>query len=122
MTTEKKRILVVDDEACVTRQIKRNLEQTQEFVVAEENQANNALKTARNFKPDMIILDVMMPEMDGGALASEFQSSATFKNVPIVFLTAAVTREEEGMRGGERFLAKPVNTLTLVQCLKENLR
>ena len=63
---EKKRILIIDDEAGFTRMVKLNLEKTGQFEVREENKATYALAAAREFKPDLIILDVIMPTMDGG--------------------------------------------------------
>ncbi len=125
MNAAKKHILVVDDEPKITRQIRLNLELTEEYQVREENNASHAVRTAAESAPDLILLDVMMPGIDGGALASEFRANPKFRNIPIVFLTAAVTAEEvrksRGWRGGERFLAKPVDPNELIQCLHEML-
>jgi len=125
METEKKRILVVDDEASITRLLKLNLEQTNEYVVRGENDSKRAMATAEEFQPDLILLDVMMPGIDGGELASRFQDNPKFKNVPIVFLTAAATKSEVYARGcnvgGLPFLAKPVEISEVVACLKKHL-
>jgi two-component system OmpR family response regulator len=73
----------------------------------------------------LILLDVMMPGLDGGTLSSYFLESPKFKDVPVVFLTATVTKEEVlshgGLIGGLPFLAKPVNIAELVACLEQNL-
>jgi len=69
----KKRILVVDDDPKITRQIRFNLELTGEFQVQEENRATHALIAARGFLPDLILLDVIMPGIEGGDLASEIR-------------------------------------------------
>src|SRR5512137_1398985 len=100
MNDEKKRILVVDDETSITRLLKLNLEQTGDYLVRTENSSKAALHTAEEFGPDLIFLDVMMPDVDGGDLASRFQADPRFKAVPIVFLTATVTREEVRARHG----------------------
>jgi len=125
MNITKKRILVVDDEAPITRLIRLNLEQTGEFEVREENHATHALEAALKFLPDLILLDVLMPGVDGGQLASQLQQSPRFRGVPIIFLTAAVTREEvnshDGYIGGMPFLAKPVDIPELVSCLRHHL-
>ncbi len=125
MSTSKQRILVVDDEASFTRLLKLNLEQTGGYEVLVENSAVEALAAARRFKPDLVLLDVMMPEMDGGSLAAQLRSSAALENVPIVFLTAAVKKEEvesrRGQIGGFPFLAKPVDLAELVEFLREFL-
>ena len=125
MNDEQKRILVVDDEPSITRLLKLNLEQTGDYVVRTENSSKEALTAAEAFRPDLILLDVLMPGMDGGNLANVLQTSPTTRNVPIVFLTAAVTREEvrsrRGLIGGLPFLAKPVNLQEVLGCLERHL-
>lgn len=123
MSNPKKRILVVDDEPPVTRGIRRILEDTGEFEVREENRSTHALIAAREFLPNLILLDVKMGVVDGGELASKFRENSKFRDVPIVFLTALVTREEaiKSHPGGERFLAKPVKVEDLIACLHEEL-
>ena len=125
MNSEKKRILVVDDEPSITRLLKLNLEQTGHYEVATENASWAALTAAEQFRPHLILLDVMMPGLDGGNLASMLQASPGLKGVPIVFLTAAVTREEvrarHGLIGGSPFLAKPVDLREVLDCLGQHL-
>lgn len=125
MNTERKRILVVDDEAANTRLLKLYLERTNDYEVLEVNDARIALATADEFHPQLILLDVMMPGMDGGELATCFKASPKLKDVPIVFLTAAVTKGEVkagyGMVGGHPFLAKPIILTEVVTCLKFHL-
>ncbi len=125
MNNETKRILVVDDEPSITRLLKLNLEQSGDYEVATENVSRAALATAEKFSPDLILLDVMMPDLDGGNLASAIQASPRLKGVPIVFLTAAVTRQEvrerRGLIGGLPFLAKPVNLQEVLTCLQQHL-
>lgn len=125
MALEKQRILVVDDDPKITRLLRLNLELTGDYQVKEENRALHALTTAREFHPDLILLDVLMPGLDGGSVAEHFQRSADLKHVPIIFLTAAVTRDElrsrAGVVGGLPFLAKPVDLHEVVRCLQERL-
>src|SRR6202163_3259249 len=114
----KKRILLIDDEASNTRPMKVNLGRTGRYEVQTENNALHALETARQFKPDLIFLDVMMPELDGGQVAGQIEADPELKNVPIIFLTAIVTRNETGAKGvvkaGRKFIAKPLNLEALV--------
>lgn len=81
------------------------------------------MAAAEEFQPDLILLDVMMPGIDGGELASRFQAHPKLKSVPIVFLTAAATKAEVYARGGKvgglPFLAKPVELSEVVSCLKQ---
>lgn len=116
-----KRILIVDDEATFTRMVRLNLEQTKRYVVREENRAPLALTTAREFKPDLILLDVIMPGVDGGELASRIKADAVLKSVPIVFLTGTVTKQEAAagaVTGGYPLLSKPVSLKSLVECME----
>jgi two-component system OmpR family response regulator len=125
MNSEQKRILVVDDEPSITRLLKLNLEQTGDYLVRTENDSKAAGAAAEQFRPDLILLDVMMPGLDGGEVASALRAHPAIQGVPIVFLTAAVTREEvrarHGLVGGEPFLAKPVNLREVLGCLAEHL-
>ena len=122
---EKKRILAVDDRSTNTRLVKLCLEQTDQYVVREENNATAALAAAEQFNPHLILLDVMMPGMDGGELAAAFRVNPRLKAVPIVFLTATITKGEVvangGQIGGNFFLAKPIVLTEMVACLKHHL-
>jgi len=123
--TGKKRILAVDDRANNTRLVKLYLERTNDYVVREENDPQAALAAAEQFQPHLILLDVMMPGLDGGDLAACFEASPKLKAVPIVFLTAAVTKGEvaagRGQIGGHSFLAKPVVLTEMLACIKHHL-
>jgi DNA-binding response OmpR family regulator len=125
MKRNKKRILVVDDEPSITRLLKLNLEETNDYEVRTENDAKAAVASAEDFQPDLILLDVLMPDLDGGELASRLQASPKLKGVPIVFLTAAATKKEVYARGGKvgglPFLAKPVDLAEVVACLNQHL-
>ena len=100
----KKRILVVDDEVGFTRLLKLNLEQTGQYEVRVENWAEDAPRAVREFRPDLIFLDVMMPRLFGGDVASKIRADPSLKDTPIVFLTATVTKarvqEHEGLISG----------------------
>jgi CheY-like chemotaxis protein len=119
----KKRILVVDDETGVTTMTKLNLERTGQYQVLVENRATSALEAAHRFNPDLILLDITMPEMDGGDVAAQIKADPKLKDTPIVFLTAVVSQIETGnselRRGGQVFLSKPVNLKTLVTCIEQ---
>ena len=121
-----KRIFIIDDEPSITRTMKVNLERTGDYTVATENHALHALAAAREFRPDLILLDVMMPEIDGAELAGEIQSDLALHDVPIVFLTAIVSNKDTGGEylesGGQTFVAKPVNLDRLIRCIEENVR
>jgi two-component system, OmpR family, response regulator len=120
-----KRLLLIDDEEPFTRLVKLNLEQTGRYIVRIENDGAKALATAREFVPDLILLDVIMPDADGGEVAALIKADAALKAVPIIFLTAAVSQKEldgpSGMIGGRMFIAKPVNKRSLIELIDQQL-
>ena len=122
----KKRILVVDDEPAITRMIKLNLEQTGHYEVRTENLGRNAIEAAREFRPDLILLDVMMPGMLGSEIAAQLQADPELRAIKFVFLTAVVTRGEElrseGQIGGHTFVAKPISADDLCAVIEEHLQ
>ena len=119
----KKRILVVDDDTSITRFLKINLEETAAYVVRVENEPSAAVAAAEEFGPDLILLDVIMPAPDGGALAETLQTRPRLNGVPIAFLTAAATKQEvsahRGFIGGLPFIAKPVSLKELIARIEE---
>src|SRR2546429_396752 len=91
---EKRRILIIDDESGFTRLMKLTLERTGNYIVREENDGTKALETVREFRPDLILLDIVMPKIDGGDVARKIQADPSIKNTKIVFLTAIVSKKE----------------------------
>ncbi|MFH1505102.1 MAG: response regulator [Candidatus Omnitrophota bacterium] len=122
---EKKKILIVDDEEDFVRMIKLNLEKTGEYEVMTEIRAVKALAAAREFKPDLILLDIVMPGIDGGEVAYQLGSDKSSKNIPIVFLTAIMSEEEsssmKGIAGNRPFLSKSVAVDKLIECIEKNM-
>jgi CheY-like chemotaxis protein len=113
---EKKRILYVDDDQQVARLTKIMLERKRPYEVKVENDSRKALGTARDFQPHLILLDMIMPEMDGGDVAHLLQQDAVLKQVPIVFVTA-VAKPIEGFP----FLSKPVSIEAVIACIERLL-
>src|SRR5437773_8187842 len=122
---EKRRILIVDDDRESTHLVKILLEKAGHYLVLEENDANKAHQSAQNFRPDVILLDIMMPKTDGGEVAAQIEADAELQRTPIIFLTALVTEPETkiGLRiQGRRSLAKPINIPELINEIEKNLR
>jgi CheY-like chemotaxis protein len=116
-----RRILIVDNDKNMTHLVKILLEKTGRYVVFEENDSTRAHQTARNFRPDLIFLDVVMPERDGGELAAQIRADPVLQYTPIIFLTALVTRAEAsaGLRIDEHpFLAKPIDIQELIKTIE----
>ena len=110
---QKRRILLVDDEVGITRGLALYLQENGNCDVRVENAGSRALDTAREFRPDLIVLDLVMPDADGAALAVAIRADPVLEVTPIVFLTALVSQRETGgaarQIGGHPFLAKPVD-------------
>ena len=118
-----KAVLVVDDEPNFANMIKLNLEATGYYQVQTEHRGSQALNTALHYHPDLILLDVIMPDKEGPEVMFQFKSQDQVKNIPIIFLTATVTKEEvvaqEGQIGGHPFVAKPGSIRELVECIEK---
>lgn len=124
LINEKACILVIDNNRDFTHSAKVALESTGRYFVCEENDPSKAHQTAQALKPDLILLDIAMPETDGGEVASRIQSDPALHRIPIVFLTALVTKTEgrSGLRiQGHPFLAKPISLPELIEGIEENM-
>ncbi len=120
-----KKILVVDDEVILTKMVKKNLERTGNYEVHTENEGSKALQAAREFKPDLILMDVMMPDMSGDEVIAEIKEDDNLSTIPYVFITAIVSKtetEEMGNAiGGNEFLAKPVKIEDIIATIERIL-
>jgi len=117
------RILLVDDEPDILEFLKYNLEQD-EFEVLTSTNGRDALKKIAQ-KPDLIVLDIMMPEMDGFELYQEINTNKDYKQIPIIFLTAksGETDEIKGLDlGASDYIQKPISPKKLIARIKANLR
>jgi two-component system, OmpR family, alkaline phosphatase synthesis response regulator PhoP len=117
-------ILIVDDESDLLDLIEYNLEKAGYSVLKADN-GHAALKLARKHLPDLILLDVMMPRMDGIEVIRELKEDTTLRNKPVIFLTARGDEktELEGLElGADDFLSKPISTAKLLSRLKAVLR
>ncbi|MFA6560778.1 MAG: response regulator [Verrucomicrobiia bacterium] len=123
---DKKRILLVDDDLAFTRMMKLNLERSGTYEIRIENTGSQAVASAREFKPNLILLDVIMPEVDGGDVAAMLKDDPLLKDIPVVFLTALVSGEENAsgglIRSGYRFIGKLTSEKEMLQCIEEHLR
>jgi CheY-like chemotaxis protein len=121
---ERRRVLIVDNDRNTTHLVKVLLEKAGHYLVLEENDATRAHQSAQNFRPDLILLDVVMPETDGGEIAAQIDADPELHNTPIVFLTALVTRAEakSGLSiQGHPILAKPVSIPELINAIEQHL-
>jgi CheY-like chemotaxis protein len=122
----KKKVLIIDDEVAFTNIVKLTLEGKGSYEVHIENDPRQAIASARKFWPDLIILDIVMPELDGGEVHTQFKADPILRHIPIIFLTAIVRQKEvdehAGVIGGSFYLAKPVSADDLVQAIEQHSR
>ena len=103
--SEKTKILLVDDSTAYLRMLTANLHSLS-FEVASTANPLDALALARQFRPDVMLLDVVMPQQDGGDLYNTLRADPAFKKTPILFVTAASTRVT--YNNGMVFIPKPL--------------
>ncbi|MDD5669997.1 MAG: response regulator [Candidatus Omnitrophica bacterium] len=120
-----KKILIVDDEVGFTKLVQLNLEKTGKYEVRIVNQGVFGLTAAKEFRPDLIFLDIIMPDMAGSDVALQLKEDEQTKDIPIVFLTAIVRDEElrsgGSIIGGHPFIAKPVSLHVLLDTIEKVL-
>jgi two-component system phosphate regulon response regulator PhoB len=115
-TLKTQRILVVDDEPDVTELLKYNLEQAG-YCCQELNDPLLFVSAARDFQPDLMILDIMMAELSGLQLCRIARADPLLKDVPIIFLTAKGEVEDrvQGLEsGGDDYISKPFSIKELI--------
>ena len=120
----KKKILVIDDEASITKLMKFVLEKSGLYEVETESEGSNALAKIRTVRPDVLILDMNLPGASGGEIAAAIKEDASLSKMPIIFLTGNITGEEaaSGLKiGGYPAMAKPINVEALFSCIEKLL-
>lgn len=111
------KILVVDDEPEITEIVETFLTENG-FKVKTENEPGRAIEKARGFKPDVILLDIMMPGVDGYDICQALKNDPEFSNVPIIFLTGKDRADDMGRSfksGGDMFIKKPFSCERLLE-------
>jgi len=123
--SEKKKVLLIDDEKDFTEIVKTALDERGVYEVKVANSGADGLYLAKEFKPDIIFLDIMMSDMDGGTVLSKLQSEVDTRDIPVVFVTAILTEYEveknQEIIGGHTFIAKPASIEKLIKCIEEKL-
>jgi CheY-like chemotaxis protein len=122
----KKKVLIIDDDREFTNLLNSALELHGDYEVCVENNPRQAVAAARKFVPDIIILDVVMPEASGGEVHAQFKADSVLKDIPIIFLTSIVEQKEVDKRGGVigglYYVAKPVSAGKLLRVIAEHLQ
>ncbi|MBM3248054.1 MAG: response regulator [Candidatus Omnitrophica bacterium] len=119
----KQKILLIDDEKDFCFFLKKNLESKAELEVTFCHSGEEGIRLAEELRPDLILLDIIMPGMDGSEVAAQLKSSSLASNIPVVFLTAVLTGKESEERdrfiGGWHYIGKPVDTNKLIDLINK---
>ncbi len=121
---KKKKILIVDDEKDMLTVLEKWLI-VKGFDVVSAVNGTDAIQLAQSHKPDLIVLDVCLPDMDGGEVAKMIKENPETENIPIIFLTALLSKDEEEknsqVTGGNVMLAKPYNINEILTVIKSHI-
>jgi CheY-like chemotaxis protein len=115
-----KTILLIDDDIRVSGLLKRFLYESK-YNVIEANSGAEGVRVARQLKPDIILCDIMMPEMDGFAVLKEIRASEDTRSIPFIFLTAKDGTSDflTGIsKGADGYLSKPISREDLVETIE----
>ena len=121
---EKPRILIVDNNSQFARSARLVLDQSGKYLACMVIDPRRALEAGRSFKPDLVLVDLIMPHADGIEVAAQLESDWALHGVPVVFLTSLITAEEakDGRRVyGHRILPKPTSSSALIRLVEQNL-
>jgi len=121
MTTKIKiqtaKVLVIDDEPEITDIVETFLTESG-YVVEVENSSADALERARKSRPDLVLLDIMMPGLDGYDVCQEFKKDPDLAHVPVIFLTGKDRSDDMGRSfksGDDMFIKKPFSCERLLE-------
>lgn len=119
----KKQILIVDDDPITIEILRRSLSEAGYSVISASN-GRQALKIAANMIPNLIVLDIVMPGLDGGEVANILKKDIITKNIPIIFLSSLIKEKEEKINSKEdkiALLSKPYNQKKMLKEIKKLL-
>ena len=120
----KKKILIADDEASVRSLVKRLL--SKNYIVLEANDGKEAVSMAYNENPDLILMDIMMPNMDGNTACYALKENQTTKAIPVVMLTAVGyelnKKLSQDIMGADGYMTKPFSSQDLREAVSQFLK
>ena len=120
------KVLVIDDEVDFCYFVKKNLMQSGLFDVVIATNGKDGIKLAKNEKPDIILLDLFMPDMPGEDVADALKENTVTADIPILFVTALATNDDivdskENKIGNNYILPKPIRTKILIETIMKIL-
>lgn len=120
----KVRILAIDDEPAFASLLRLNLEKTGRYEVRTESDPLRWREAVEAFHPHLLILDMVMPGLDGREILNSIRESPATRRLPVIVLTAILQHTDTGAvnRDGVLFLSKPVSLRALMHCIEEHLQ
>jgi len=122
---QRPKVLVIDDNKEICRLMKEYLEKTGKYEVTTFTDARMGVRYAQIERPDVILLDLMMPDMDGTEAAEFLLDDEGTRNIPLIFITAAIKKDEAedrlGQIHGHPILAKPVTPVEVMNEIEKIL-
>jgi CheY-like chemotaxis protein len=117
-----KKILIVDDDLVSLEMLEKIL-LLEDYWVAKATNGKEAIYIADEFQPDLIILDIVMPIMDGTEAMEKLEKNPRTKNIPVLFLTSLISKKEEfeNSTTNRGFLAKPIDREKLLEEIEERI-
>jgi CheY-like chemotaxis protein len=117
------RLLIVDDEAEFASLLKLNLVRSGKYEVEVLSESVRVYDRLREFGPDLLIMDLLMPELDGQTILNSLRAEEETAQLPVIMLTALLPEKvaEAVNHGGTLYLSKPVSLKTLTHCIEEHL-
>jgi two-component system alkaline phosphatase synthesis response regulator PhoP len=117
----KKKVLVVDDEPGVRLLVRKML--SKDYAVFEAQDGEEAVNTARNEKPDVILMDIMMPRMDGLMACYTIKTNLATKEIPVIMLTAVGydldKKLSKDVMGADGYITKPFTREALLESIRQ---
>ncbi|MBD3264375.1 MAG: response regulator [Candidatus Omnitrophica bacterium] len=120
-----KKVLIIDDEEDLTFFVKANLEMSGDFKVLIANRAKEGIRMAAKHKPDLILLDIRIPQMDGFEILKKLKTNIKTLNIPVIMLTALSDESSKTKAAelyNEEYMVKPVKIDVLKAKIEEVLK
>ncbi len=118
---DKKKILIVDDEAEMLQVLKVRIE-ADNYIVLTASNGEEGLEKTKNEKPDLILLDILMPKKDGYTFVKEIKADDNLRNIPIIMLTGkAEMKDLFAIEGIKDYILKPFDDVELMKKIKQLL-
>lgn len=110
------KLVMIDDEEDFCHFVRLNLERSGKFKVFTATRGSDGISLIEQTNPDLILLDIVMQDMDGGEVAYNLKNNENTKDIPIIFITAILQpAEEDKLKGKHHFLAKPITPDKLIE-------